>query len=813
MANPWERNWNEPEAYGQADPAFATKGRLAENAAAASDYDPALARDKLVDAQEQRRLDREKFEYQKEVDRLAREAAAIKDQPGADKAGMYNSVIQQVNRLQELYAQGIGQTSGIGGLQDYLPTDGNKQFDSAGAALADQGLAAFKIPGMGSQSDADAERFARANEPAASDRDAVVLEKLRAIRQRLENNMGAAGLAAPKWDYDVNGKRTVDKAAVDATQQQMVDGQGGGLVPTDNGFETVPDPSRAGMNTAISQMLLSGASTSEIAQYIKSKGVNPLPMLGAIDENVKIQKTNPGVKPYIQVEQMSRPLSALDEVQNNITDNSAGAFAVGGGNMLTAGLLDEIKGGNTQQTKDYLRAQYPGATFGGEMTGGLAAMLPIGRGVQAGAKALGASNVAGNAVKAGMIGDIGYGAALGAGESNDNRLGGAAMGAAAAGIGNKVGGGLVSGLGRGVRGISDPVVQRLSQAKVPLSLGQLLGSKGMAGRMVNKMESTPVVGDMLNSRRGQANDAVFNKTVQDAVDPIGAEIVGNGVDALGEAQGFKGQAYTDALSGVSAPADFQYARNIVGPVSRGNAIPGQTGQDFAHALETELRPPFGDTRTLDGNGAQEFLQRINSNAATFNKSGNFGHQASDAFREIGGATEDLISRTNPGAMERLTAANTVNARLTPIENAAITANGNVPTPMQLRRAITSNTKKFGGRSTAATGGKVPQIVEDAAQVLPSSVPNSGTADRLAAMALPAALGGGAVGMQTLTDNPTTSGILGLLAAMSTKKGAGITQAALTKRPELMQQLGEEIVKRKRLGGIFGAPAALSLAPR
>ena len=166
---------------------------------------------------------------------VAAPGANAKGDPG--KAGAYNSVIDQVNRLYDLYNQSIGSTKGIGGVLDYMPLEANAVFDSAGAALGDQGNAAFKVPGAGAQSDADAARFVAANQPQSSDRDAAALEKLRAIRQRLENNMAAAGLHAPQWQYDLTGKpvaRQDNQQAIPGAipgGEPPMGGQGGGQQP------------------------------------------------------------------------------------------------------------------------------------------------------------------------------------------------------------------------------------------------------------------------------------------------------------------------------------------------------------------------------------------------------------------------------------------------------------------------------------------------------------------------------------------------------------------------------------------------------
>src|SRR3546814_21188487 len=62
----------------------------------------------------------------------------------------------------------------------------------------------------------------------------------------------------------------------------------------------------------------------------------------------------------------------------------------------------------------------------------------------------------------GIVPDLLYGAAYGAGEAGPGeRLSGAAQGAALSGAGNVVGRALLGGTGRAIRGVSDPAVRYL----------------------------------------------------------------------------------------------------------------------------------------------------------------------------------------------------------------------------------------------------------------------------------------------------------------------------------------------------------------
>ena len=90
--------------------------------------------------------------------------------------------VAQINRTQELGDTGPLATSGFGAIADYNPfSSDNARFDTAGASLSQQGLAAFRTPGSGTVSDRDAIMFDRANLPQASNLDASNQEVMRGL--------------------------------------------------------------------------------------------------------------------------------------------------------------------------------------------------------------------------------------------------------------------------------------------------------------------------------------------------------------------------------------------------------------------------------------------------------------------------------------------------------------------------------------------------------------------------------------------------------------------------------------------------------
>ena len=111
------------------------------------------------------------------------------------KYASLKSMEQQIERVQALYRKGPGWTKGISSLLDYMPTPSNQAFDAAGAGLGEIGLAAFRVPGSGSQSDNELKAFLAANRPFASDIDEKQQEKLRNLSTRLTQTYKAYGLS------------------------------------------------------------------------------------------------------------------------------------------------------------------------------------------------------------------------------------------------------------------------------------------------------------------------------------------------------------------------------------------------------------------------------------------------------------------------------------------------------------------------------------------------------------------------------------------------------------------------------------------
>gem|GEM_PF-2845113 len=219
--------------------------------------------------------------------------------------------------------------------------------------------------------------------------------------------------------------------------------------------------------------------------------------------------------------------TAIERAVSSAADSDAGAYFTGAANAMTAGTLDEIAGAvggegaaeRTQFAKEYMRDRSPIASFAGEVTGGALAMLPAARIAQAGGRAA-------------LAGEVAYGAAYGAGENNENRIAGAAIGAGGAAAGDYLGRKLLQRFGRkipaeaGREGVEEAVeslpdaltpAQRYERAQrygIDLSIGDV---RGRSAKVVERtLDNMPGGGSVTNAARDRTR-----AQLGDAVDTVG----------------------------------------------------------------------------------------------------------------------------------------------------------------------------------------------------------------------------------------------------------------------------------------------------
>ena len=743
---------------------------------------------------------------------------------GYKTAQQLRSIIKEI---QSLDAAGPGATHGIAGLQDYLPLTSNQRLDAAGNAA--RGIVGQALGFTGGQLNTAQEAAMAVGPylPQSGDRDEVRADKIKRL-QELADTAEQRSIATLGGTPDENGNITAvapaKKGAIPGALPPMPQSSlGPGTSPPvvdpsgNRQFSTEADKALA----AEAQAAFNAGATREQIDAIAAKyGAQPF----GPDLDQAIKGRQAGARTQFSTPTTGRESAGLTgQLLGGMAGAPIGSYAINAGNAVTAGGLDEVvgwMGGNpalTQVAKDISVRDHPVASLAGMMTGGAL-------GTMGAARAVGAIPGIGGALSTGAGGiapDMLYGGLFGAGENNDDRLTGGLTGALSSGAGNVIGRGMFGSAGRAIRGVSDPAINYLKERGVPLTVGQMTSQSGIAGRAIkgleDKLESVPYLGDAIRQRREEGLNAFGRAAFKDALDPINQQVQGAvGNDAIDQAQGLVGQAYSDALGPVRLTADPTYQAEIAAARAAGANLPRPLADTFNSTLANRV-DPFVGGGNMTGRELQAAIKGLRTDAGSVIKK---SEPMADIFKDRTVDVEDalmgLAERQAPGTKQALSDANRAYRNLSILEDATLAADnvGGRFTPAQLGRAQINNTKRFGGKRAAASGDMPFRELQSAGQdVLPSTTPNSGTTDRaLATWLLPAAVGGVAATGDMTDYLPTEAAVpLALAGLASTKGGRTALEKMLLGRSEAARTIGNKIYDNRRIGGMFGAPLLLGVS--
>lgn len=743
---------------------------------------------------------------------------------------------QQLNQLtdqiEQLYQQGPGATHGLAGLADYNPFSTiNQRFNTAGNSV--RGLVGQALGFTGGQLNTEREAAASIGPylPQAGDRDEVIQDKITRLRQ-------LAGTAQQRAVEQLGG----------------VPDEGGNIVPVQqqatppaaatngNPPSTLPDGPQGGMAAAtttrtefnpqadavINRMILAGADASQINAQLAQNGwqdrVDPQLVQSARQWNNGPQgaawrRANPGQNPSFSRAQRDVPVTEMQR----LSATPGAALLAQAGNAVTGGLIGSIGG---QQALNVMDATHPIASTTGTLAGGALAAAGL----------EGAAGLAGAGARwAPRIGDAAYGALSGFNSAGDGEgLQGAAIGALSGLGGGIFGRAATRTAGRLARGVTNPEVSYLAQRGVPLTVGQTVRPAGIAGRAIagieDRLAGLPVVGDIVNARRREGFQGFNRAAFNEALAPIGGgqnQIGEQGVEA---AQQAVGQGYDRTLSGVNVPMDQQFLSDTTGAIARGRGVPTY-GADFGQIIDHDVLPITGAANSITGPQFQQATRTLAGNERTYRRIGlgtamtapaPMATRVAGEFGNMDDALTGLIGRQSPATLPAYEAANTAFRRTGIVRDAVDaarhgtqTGEGGVFTPAQLTNASRANARTF-GRTQGTTNQPFFELTRAAQAVLPSTVPDSGTAGRLAIPAALGVLGGGGAGIGYAGGDAQTGGEAGLgagalLALGGTRSGQRALTHLLLTRPDLARRIGTQVYNGSRIGGMFGAGIAAPIA--
>lgn len=679
--------------------------------------------------------------------------------------------------------------------------------------------------GYGSLTESEAQRLAAAVGALQQTQDSASLEgNLARVERHYRNALALLNNEDPRLPeiaakYGIGDSAKPPHQGVDRSST-LVMGPGSADqakldIPT-GATRTTKNPALAGVNARVNEMMRARKPDAEITGYLQSVGVNPAET--SIGQALQWRRDHPeyGGAYTVNLDDQIVPMSEAQQALNRLGSGPLGAATIGAADAITMGTLDNMTS-NPEVTRAIMAGvseQNPLASFAGQIGGSL---IP-GLGIE---NALG--RVGMGALGRARGGDLLYGAAYGAGgadDAGDSRITSALLGGGAGMLGGAGGRQLSRTVGRGMSGINDAATVALDRAGVGMTPGQIFG--GVAKRTEDRLAGLPLVGDAIVNARRQGFDDFNRAAFDEALAPIQATTGGRVAEAGAEAaHDATSQAYRTALDGVEVTADNIFEDDLLNAVNALRQVP-RVGEEVADSVGEIVNPTyFGVGDSLSGAHMQPMVRELRALRNGY-ATDPLGQRVGQGVGRIEDAVTGMFERQAPEVMPAYRAADQAYRNTSVIDDALLAAmNGNsgVFTPAQLGNAAKANAKKFGGRRAAAEGIRPFYELQRAGQeVLPSQIPDSGTAGRIA---LPLILGGAAGGGSYAAQEGegaeragTALGIGGVAAALaatpySRPARQTLQRALLAERPEMVRRIGDTIYDYNRLTGWVARPAAIT----
>jgi hypothetical protein len=420
---------------------------------------------------------------------------------------------------------------------------------------------------------------------------------------------------------------------------------------------------------------------------------------------------------------------------------------------------------------------------GGEVLQMLAPGTALMKGANAVQKVVAGTKLAKAALPLALGIDVGGNAAVSAAMAPENRGDAAAWGAGGTAVGKLAG----RVFGGALRKSVSPQAQTLMNAGIYLTPGQALAGEqagGIAKRLratESAVSSIPILGDVI--KMGEERSLTeFNKAlVNDALSGVGKKVSSAGLEGIAAADDVISKTYDNVLPRiyVDAAKGDQLIKSAYLQTSQSPLFDAGHDAKLAQWIDRRLEPMLSKGGRIDGPTAKSIDSELGELARKYNASGVGNEPLGKAFADLRTAWRTALEGTDPEARKILRTADEAFAKLLPLQEASAKTASGIFSPKQVADAL----RKMNRAPNA--------LVQAGRQVLPSTVPDSGTAGRqILANMLHPVIGAGAVGGAALTGwAPAATAAAGAALAYTKPGLKGLTQGVHPLVQALRRKLG------------------------
>jgi hypothetical protein len=340
-------------------------------------------------------------------------------------------------------------------------------------------------------------------------------------------------------------------------------------------------------------------------------------------------------------------------------------------------------------------------------------------------------------------------------------------------IGAAIPAGLTVG-GKAVTGAISPMIskeaQNLVNQGVELTPGQKMG--GALKNLEDKLTSYPIIGSMIDKGRKTSIESFDKAAFKRVLEPIGGKVPNvAGREGMDIVESQVKNAYDELLPNLNFQATPAFNNKMAELRTMAQNLPNDLGKTFNENIDSIIAKRMSKNGYMDGQNFKDAESELSGLAKDYLSSSTASERnLGKAFKQSLVNLRTALAESNPEKADELSKINKSFANLSIVRKAASAANTqDMFTPKQLANAVKAADTSAGKNRTATGKATMQDLTDSGVSVLPSGIPDSGTAGRSA------------------TANPL-AWALGLGTALPYE---GL-KAAMFERPEIMNKIANAL---------------------
>jgi hypothetical protein len=296
------------------------------------------------------------------------------------------------------------------------------------------------------------------------------------------------------------------------------------------------------------------------------------------------------------------------------------------------------------------------------------------------------------------------------------------------------GGAILHGLAQKVERGGSEAADLLRSEGVNMTPGQAVG--GIPKRFEDAVSKWPVVGNVIRGGQNRSLESFNIAAVNRALAPIG-QAIPKGVKAGNDAISYARQAIGDAYDQLNAKSigilDKPMMSEIMGLMQKSNNLPIAEKADFGRILQNEVLANFTSGGRTTGTSVKNMESQLGQIAKAMYQSPDYRtRQLAGAVKELQQSVVRMRDRVNPALAGEFQKVNAAYANFKRVQKAAtfVGAKDGVFTPSHLLNAVKTGDFTKDKRAFSEGDALMQDLASAGKAVLPNSIADSGTAERL-----------------------------------------------------------------------------------